>query len=159
LFGSLRPHMIDLFEELKKLIGALEEQQIDYALCGGLAVAIYTLPRATVDIDLVIQPESLNSVKSLAKTLGYLFEAAPMEFAAGAVRIVRMTRIDHPRSDDTLMLDLLLVTPETADVWESRERLPWEGGTLTVVSRSGLIKLKSLRSSPQDLMDIENLRG
>lgn len=30
----------------------------------------------------------------------------------------------------------------------------WEGGTLSVVSRAGLIALKSLRSSPQDMADI-----
>ena len=32
------------------MIGALEEHRIDYALCGGLAMAVYDRPLATVDI-------------------------------------------------------------------------------------------------------------
>jgi len=40
--------MLDLYEELKAIISALEENGIDYALCGGLAMAVYGAPRATV---------------------------------------------------------------------------------------------------------------
>ena len=54
--------MFDLYQELRKLIAALEEHQIDYALCGGLAMAVHDRPRATVDIDLLILSESLDQV-------------------------------------------------------------------------------------------------
>ncbi|MEP6912666.1 MAG: hypothetical protein ABI923_07920 [bacterium] len=46
--------MFDLYYEFRKLIATLDEHQIDYALCGGIAMAIYDRPRATVDIDLLI---------------------------------------------------------------------------------------------------------
>jgi hypothetical protein len=32
--------MLDLFEEFKALIGALEADEVDYAVCGGLAMAM-----------------------------------------------------------------------------------------------------------------------
>ena len=54
--------MLDLYEELKSLIVALDQHEIHYALCGGIAMAIYNRPRATVDIDLWIVADSLDEV-------------------------------------------------------------------------------------------------
>lgn len=148
--------MLDLFEELVTLINALESRRIDYAICGGLAMAIWGLPRATVDIDLLIPPSSLAAVEEVAGSLGYTFKAHPMRFSDGAIVIHRVTKID-PAGGDVLMLDLLLVTPAVADAWENRTRMEWEQGTMSVVSRDGLIKLKSFRSSGTDLDDIKRL--
>jgi len=53
--------VFDLYEESKSIVSALEEQGID-AVCGGLAMAVHGLPRATVDIDLLIPSESLEAV-------------------------------------------------------------------------------------------------
>jgi len=46
---------MDILEELKELIKKLNQEEIEYALCGGLAMAIYALPRATLDIDILIE--------------------------------------------------------------------------------------------------------
>ncbi|HEX8251871.1 MAG TPA: nucleotidyl transferase AbiEii/AbiGii toxin family protein [Thermoanaerobaculia bacterium] len=149
--------MLDLYEELVRLVAALEAQRVDYALCGGLAMAVWAFPRATVDIDLLIEPESLNAVEAIAESLGYTFRAKPMSFSAGAIEIRRITKID-PASGDSLMLDLLLVTPATRDVWTTRTRVAWDGGSIGVVSREGLVKLKTFRSSGTDLDDIRRLQ-
>ena len=53
---------MDILDELKSLINKLEEENIDYALCGGLAMAIYALPRATLDIDILITPNLLEKI-------------------------------------------------------------------------------------------------
>jgi hypothetical protein len=62
-------------------------------------------------------------------------------------------------SSDTLMLDVLLLTPKIKEVWESKQILTWDQGDLPVVSPKGLIKLKSMRLSGQDLDDIKNLES
>ncbi len=149
--------MLDLYEEFRKLIGALDERQVDYALCGGIAMAVYGRPRATVDIDLLIVSESLDGVMELAKDLDYTIRGLEMTFAKGAVEIRRVSKIDK-QTERVLSLDLLLVTPEIRPVWESRVEADWEGGKLSVVSREGLISLKMMRSSPQDLADIQALQ-
>ena len=46
---------MDLLQELKTLISKLKEEKIDFALCGGLAMAVYAFPRATMDIDIMIK--------------------------------------------------------------------------------------------------------
>ncbi len=149
--------MFDLYEELKSIVSGLDEKGIDYALCGGLAMAVHGFPRATVDIDLLILDEHLEEAKKFARTLGYTIEAMPVTFSRGAVEIRRLSKID-PDTGILLPLDLLLVTPEILDVWRSRAEVEWESGRLWVISRRGLIALKSLRSSSQDIADIEKLR-
>lgn len=149
--------MLDLYEELAAIVAALENRQIPYALCGGLALAVWGLPRATVDIDLLIEPSAVDDVEAVAESLGYKFRARPMTFSDGAITIRRITKVD-PAGDDPLMLDMLLVTPATRDVWESREQVAWERGSIWVVSRSGLVKLKMFRRSGTDLDDISRLQ-
>ena len=148
--------MLDLYEELRKLIAEFDRHKIDYALCGGIALAIYDHPRATVDIDLLILSESLNGVIEIARTLDYTIRGLDMTFSGGAVEIRRVSKIDR-ETGIVLSLDMLLVTDEIREWWESRVQASWEGGKLSVVSREGLIALKKLSGRPQDLADISAL--
>jgi hypothetical protein len=149
---------MDLLEELKNLIAKLHSEGIEYALCGGLAMAIYAMPRATLDIDIMIELGTLFRTKRAVEDLGFTISGAPMEFHDGKVQIYRLCKIDAVSAEE-LVLDLLIVTPETRQVWEGRLTVEWEGGTLSVVSPEGLITLKSFRSSGQDQDDIEYLRS
>jgi hypothetical protein len=150
--------VLDLYDEFKSIVTALSERGIDYAVCGGLAMAVYGLARATVDIDLLVLADEFEEVKRVAKELSYTIEANPMTFAGGAVEIRRVSKLDSD-TGIVLSLDLLLVTPQIQKAWESRTEVEWENGKLKVVSREGLIALKSLRASGQDLDDINRLRG
>lgn len=149
--------MLDLFEELTQVIAALDERGVQYALVGGLAMAVWGFPRATVDIDLLVPADHLPATEAVAESLGYVIKARPMSFSGGAVVIHRQSKLD-PEGGDVLMLDLMLVTPQIEDVWKEREELEWQEGTISVVSREGLIKLKRFRSSGTDLDDIARLQ-
>jgi hypothetical protein len=148
--------MIDLLEELRALIETLSERQVEYALCGGLALGVHGLPRATEDIDLLVRRESVPAAFAAARQRGFDLESSPMRFKGGAVEIHRTVKIAR---GDSLVLDLLAVTEPIEDVWSSRLCLPWRHGSIWTVSREGLIRLKSLSGRPQDLLDIERLRG
>jgi hypothetical protein len=93
----------------------------------------------------------------LEQELGYTIRGKDLQSANGAIEIRRFSKIE-PESGDRLPLDLLLVTPEILPVWQSRITANWEGGKLSVVSRDGLIQMKQLRSSGQDLDHIKRLR-
>lgn len=149
--------MLDLYGELKGLVVGFNGQGVEYALCGGLAMSVHGLPRATIDIDILILAEALEQACDLAKRLGYTMEALPMDFAGGAIRIRRFSKLDTV-AGDVLPLDFLLVTPRIQSVWDSRVEIEWEGNKLLVVSREGLIALKSLRGSGVDLHDIQFLK-
>lgn len=137
----------------------LQQARVEFAVCGGMAMAIHGFPRATVDLDILIRPESLDAAFAAVHPVGYIVKAFPMQFARGSVEIRRVSKID-PRDGDTLILDLLLVTSASEKVWETRQTaaLP-DGSRIPVVSREGLIALKESRSSGTDLDDIAKLRG
>lgn len=148
--------MLDLVDELRKLVWRLNQEKIDYALCGGMAMGVHGRARATIDIDLLILSDTLEQVLVIAKSLGYNIRGKDLSFANSAIEIRRVSKIDS-EDGELLSLDLLLVTPEIRSIWESRLEAEWEGGKLCVVSGNGLISLKQLRGSAQDLADIDAL--
>ena len=149
---------MDIIEELQGIIARLEQDGVDYALCGGLAMAVYAMPRATLDIDLMIHIDSLEQAGQAVEPLGFTMNSAPMEFHNGSIKISRFSKID-PQTNEVLVLDFLLVTEKTASAWASRRDFEWEGAKLRVVSPEGLILLKELRRSGTDQDDIDYLRS
>jgi hypothetical protein len=148
---------MDLINELKQLLFLLNENKIEFALCGGLAMAVYSFPRATLDIDIMIKPEDLDRTKRVVKELDFSIDSGLMQFKKGKILMHRLCKLED-ETHESLVLDLLLVTPELNSIWESRQNILWEEGMLTVVSPQGLIQLKSFRRSGQDKDDIEFLR-
>jgi hypothetical protein len=144
---------MDFFQELKSLVIALEASAIDYALCGGVAVAIHGAPRATQDIDLLLREEDLDLLRPVARACGFGLESLPMEFSSG-VTVQRFTKII---GTEPLMLDVLFVGRTLEAVWAGRQTLELEGAKVRVVSREGLITLKLAAGRPQDLVDVQRL--
>jgi hypothetical protein len=146
--------MIDVYAEFVALVRALDDANIEYAICGALALAVHGAPRATKDIDLIARKPDAERIRDVAKHAGFVFEALPMEFAGSGIEVQRYTKLVEGRP---LMLDVLWLNPKLQAVWDDRQRLPWSGGTLCVVSRDGLITLKLTAGRAQDLVDIQSL--
>ncbi len=145
--------MFDLSEELAAIRDELAARGLEFAVCGGIGMAIHGFTRATVDLDLFVRPEEVEAIEATLEVLGYVIKADPMTSSVGAIHIQRVSKIDAA-DDDNLAVDLLLVSPETIGVWNSRESLTWRDQPLPVVSREGLIALKRLRATDMDLVDI-----
>ncbi len=149
--------MTTLLEELSELISALDKNDIEYAVCGGLALTIHGFPRATFDIDILIRAESLEKAYEIAAEKGYDIRGLDMSFKERAVEIRRVSKIDD--DGEVLPLDFLLVTPQVKDVWETREILLWQNRNLWIVSRTGLIKMKKLAGRAKDLIDVDRIEN
>jgi hypothetical protein len=150
--------MLNIYHELNSLIKRLNIGNIEYALCGGLAMAVYGVVRATADIDILILSDQLDKGLEIARASGFDVPALPMELAGGKIHIYRMSKI-APESGDILSLDFLVVTDSIRHVWKERRKFFLEDEPVTVVSKEGLTALKSLRGSGQDIEDIERLKG
>ena len=148
--------MTSLLNEFTVFTEMLNHESIDYAICGGWAMAIHGLPRATIDIDLLILTEDLEKVRQIAQNLGYDVEGLPLHFHDGAIEIRRISKIDK-ESKRLFTIDFLLVTEALTEVWINRELIEWEDGRTWTVSREGLIQLKTISGCEQDLLDIKNL--
>ena len=90
--------MSSLLEEFVNFTETLNRQNIAYAICGGWAMAIHGLPRATVDIDLLILAADLEKVWKTAKSFGYDVEGLPLNFHDGAFPKLTENRKDFSRS-------------------------------------------------------------
>jgi hypothetical protein len=147
------PSSIDLFEESRRLLQALEGRGIEYAVVGAVALAVHGVPRATTDIDLLIRPESLEAVEEEAHELGYILKAQPMQFPDG-MEIRRLSKIVD---EETLTLDLLLVDANLEEIWESRRRIEASFAGAWVISRDALIRMKTSAGREQDMADVRRL--
>jgi len=152
--------MLDLFEEFRAVVGALSGARVPYAICGGIAMAIHAHPRATIDIDLLAPPDAVAAIADALLPCGFARrEWAPTRLAGGEVVMHRLTKI-VAGDPDVLGLDVIEVRPgATEGAWQTRSSAEWDGHSVTVVSRAGLIGLKRLRGSRQDLADIALLEG
>ena len=148
--------MAFLLDELSRIVDRLNEDKIDYAICGGIAMAIHGFPRATVDIDIIVDANDLERVWRLAKEFGFEIEGMPLSLHGGQVEIRRISKIEV-ESKELLTLDFLLVTEELRDVWDGRQKFKLANRDVSTVSRTGLIKLKTLAGRTIDKADIESL--
>src|SRR5688572_15991420 len=94
--------MNDLVPELKNITDSFDDEGVEYAVCGGLSMAIHGFPRATLDIDILIRPESLKKVFAIAKQLGFDIHGLDISFNEPAVEIRRVSKII---GEDVLSLD------------------------------------------------------
>jgi hypothetical protein len=145
-----------IYDELYALIKRLRKARINYALCGGLAMAVHGWPRTTMDIDMLIKKKDLTVLRKIAKSLGFRHKAHEMSFRNGGIQIHRFVKLS---GEEALPLDLLIVTPALRPVWKQRKALKSRYGPLCVVSRKGLAMMKTMRKSGQDKDDIRKLKG
>ncbi len=147
--------MVDLYGELRRIVEALDQARVDYALAGGLAVSIYTVPRATEDIDLVLAARDLERAVPALRPLGFQAAGRPMVVASGRLQIQRLIRIEGP---DLLALDLLTAhDPSLAHLLADRRAIEWEGRPIWIVGIESLREMKRLRGSTRDRADLEAL--
>jgi len=152
---------MDLFAEVVALTAALEAAAIDYAICGGVALAVHGAPRATKDIDLLAREADLPRLREAVHTRGFTVEALPMTFSSSGISIRRFTKIEP--DGRILMVDVLLAEGALESVWQTRARVAFGSAgapqsRLWVVSRDGLITLKLAAGRPQDIVDIQRLK-
>jgi hypothetical protein len=145
---------VDLYAELTGIVSVLEGRAIEYALCGGIALAIHGAPRATQDIDLLVQAKDLEHLREAVREVGFVFEALPMDFSSSGITVHRFTKLI---GDVPLMLDVLIASGPLAAVWQTRLVTAFERGRIHVVSKEGLISMKLAAGRPQDIADVRRL--
>lgn len=148
---------MELVSEFERIIDALQASGVDYAVCGGVALAIHGQPRATRDIDLLLLEADLPRALEAVARVGYILEGGLLVFGAGTARERKVFRVSRASGPDLMTLDLLLANDPADPIWAGRETTRWRAKDLVVVSREGLIEMKRRAGRLQDLADIERL--
>ncbi len=145
---------MDLYEELRDLVKAFNGQSLDYAICGGVALALHGHPRFTNDIDILILPDDLDRIQDTARSCGFLDSSGRIPFEQCDVH-----RVVKAHDAEFLVLDLLLVNDFLKEVWQSRVDFDWRGERLRVVSAGGLAIMKRMAGRDQDLVDLKKMEA
>lgn len=150
---------MNLVDELHAVAAAFAAAGIRYAVCGGVAVTIHGATRSTKDLDILIAPEDLARAIEAVKVLGFAYPALPMTFGRGTPAERHVQRISKIAGTETLTLDLILADAAFDGALADRLEIELPTGTLAVVSRATLIRMKRLAGRAQDVADIEKLEG
>lgn len=148
----------DLETELGAVVDAFAQHQVPYALCDGLALAVHGLPRATKDIDFLVDAGDVERAFESLKRAGFTLRAGPLPLGVGTANPVRVFRATKVVATSHLTVDLLEVSPANAEAWSGKMTVEWQGRRLSVVSRAGLILMKSRSTRLKDRADVELLQ-
>jgi hypothetical protein len=148
---------MNLYDEFFSIVHELDVRGISYAVVGGIALSFHAEPRYTKDIDLLLVSEELPGLKSALRELGFTVEADPWTFKSTNITLHRITKF---RGEDFLTVDLLVGNDERhREIVENAVTENTEFGKVPIATREDLIWMKRLRSSQQDLADIEQLQN
>jgi len=78
------------YEDVLRVAQLLEDENVEYALIGGYALALQGIVRLTEDVDILVEPSLENSrrwVRALSKSEGRLKDRADAEAIRKALRI------------------------------------------------------------------------
>ena len=139
-----------MFDDFKELLSIFNAHGVKYLIVGGYAVSFHAQPRATKDIDLLIQPDAANAkavYAALAK-FGAPLDGLTVENFSDRGKFFRMGR-------EPVMVDIL---PEIDGIdfdraWE--KRVP---SVIDVESGPDLVTAKLAAGRPQDIADVAALR-
>ena len=147
---------MDVFEEFKRLVLELQKQAVRYALVGGVAMAFYTEPRFTKDIDLLVDSDDFEKTKGILERDGYFESALPWTFPEVAIELHRFLKVAG--EEDEMLIDILLANDEEVrSIIRNAVEAESEQGRVMLVNKRDLIWLKKTRDSKQDQADIERL--
>jgi hypothetical protein len=149
--------MLALDAELRWIVESLDRARVSYALAGGLAVSIYTVPRATEDIDLFVARPSRERAGALIIARGFQRAGPPSPAAGGRLEIERFIKVD---GTDVLPVDLITpIDAALAELVSDRIRVKWGDGELCLAGPASLRALCHLRGNVADRAELETLIG
>ncbi|MEN2986442.1 MAG: nucleotidyl transferase AbiEii/AbiGii toxin family protein [Thermodesulfovibrionaceae bacterium] len=156
-------------ELFKKLFDALNQEKVEYLLCGGIAVNLYGIERATADIDLVLRlnEENLTRLVRAAKKLG-LKPKIPVKIEElispekrQQWRIEKNMRVFslYDEKAPFFVIDILIEEPfNFVEVYKRRKEINLSETVIPLVPIDVLIKMKEKTGRLQDEADVFYLR-
>ena len=143
-------------EDLRQLLLAFNEHEVEYLIVGGYAVGAYAEPRATKDLDLFIRSEVKNSeaiYRALAAYGAPIAGLSPADFRDDPHSVFQI--VQPPARVDILQhIDGVDFDP----AWNQRTEASVAGVPAHIISAEHLIQNKLTSGRMRDLADVEAIR-
>jgi hypothetical protein len=141
----------DVDEALREAVDVLQRLEVPYAIMGGLAVRIWSLPRATRDVDVTITANADDVARVIAEfeELGYTTPEAYQRGCTDQVAQMPLIRFRWYAGGGDLDIDVFIAdTPFQRSYMARRTQAHGQGFDMWVVSAEDLILLKLVASRP-----------
>jgi hypothetical protein len=138
-----------MLNRLRDVFASLNSHEVEYVVIGGMAAILHGVPRATFDLDMLIEatPENAGRLLEALREAGFGTAGliTPDELAAHEITIFK----------DRYRIDVQTRTPGLtfADAWARRVEMKVEGQPFWVASKEDVIRSKRAAGRKIDLED------
>lgn len=138
-----------MLNRLKDVFRSFQKHDVKYVVIGGIAAVLYGVPRATFELDILIQPDPDNARRLLDALLDAGLGTASLtsadELLSNEVTIFK----------DRGRIDVQISSPGLSfrDAWRERNTMEYQGQAFYVVSLQDLIRSKRAAGRDVDLED------
>jgi len=140
--------------DFKELLNLFKKHNVKYLVVGGYAVMLYTEPRFTKNLDLLISIEIKNAtaVYNALKEFG-----APLVDLS--VKDFSQEGYFYQMGRPPMRVDILMSIPgvKFSIAWSRRKQLTIDGIEMNFISKEDLIASKEASGRSQDLIDVKSL--
>jgi len=132
---------------------SFQQHEVKYVVIGGIAAVLYGVPRATFDLDILIEATPKNT----RKLLDALLDAG--------IGTASLTNAEEVLSNElTIFKDRVRIDVQTStpgllfkDAWNRRKIMEYKGQSFFVASRKDIISSKRAAGRDIDLEDVRLL--
>jgi len=142
-----------MLNRLKDVFASFERHDVQYVIIGGIAAILHGVPRATFDLDILIEPTPENARRLLKALLDVGLGTAALtdanDLLANEITVFR----------DKVRIDVQTSTPglEFTQAWSRRDVMTYEGQKFFVASKADLIASKKAAGRAVDREDVRLL--
>ncbi len=142
-----------MLNRLQDVFKSFQQHDVKYVVIGGIASILHGVPRATFDLDILIEATSENSQCLLDALLDAGLGTAALtnveEILANEITIFR----------DSVRLDVQTSTPgiDFHNAWQHRKTISYHGQDFFILSKTDLISSKRAAGRDVDLEDVRLL--
>ncbi len=142
-----------MLNRLEKVFASFQNHEVRYVVIGGIASILYGVPRATFDLDILIEASQENArrlLNALSEAgLGTAALTTPEDILVNEITIFKdRVRIDVQTSTPGLSFQM---------AWKRRITMEYQGQKFYIVSREDLISSKRASGRKVDIEDVRLL--
>ena len=142
-----------MLNRLQNVFASFQSHDVRYVVIGGIAAVLYGVPRATFDLDILVEATVPNAERLLQALRAAGFGTADLTDVHGILAN------EITIFNDQVRIDVQTSTPGITfhDAWNRRETMDYQGQKFYVASRQDLIASKRAAGRPRDLEDVRIL--
>ena len=140
-----------MLNRLGEVFKSFQKHDVKYVVIGGIASILYGVPRATFDLDILIEPSADNAHRLLESLL---------ECGIGSAALTTVQKLLE--NEITVFKDIVRIDVQTStpgitfeEAWDRKVAMEYKGQKFFVLSKDDL--LRSKRAAGRDI-DLEDVR-